>query len=178
MIAVTLLFAVLYAIKGGSGNVFKNWNKVRERSKVLNVLMGGKFLSTLIVFLFAALISGGQPELAIFIPLAWIIGVSPSMGEESGAIGRIGEAHGEYIEYFDRRYGILKGIQRGVFMGACMTVATGYVPFILFSLLFVPCTFIGQDIYYRITGKDSWVLAEPLIGALVYGLPMALWLGV
>ena len=44
------------------------------------------------------------------------------------------------------------------------------------SLLFVPSVFIGQEITYRLTGRDGWALSEPLIGALVFGLGVALWI--
>jgi len=112
--------------------------------------------------------------------LAWLAAVAPSMGEEHGAIGTSRHGWGDYVEHadsFGRIYGIKKGTQRGVWMGACMALATGFIPFIAFSLLFVPAVFIGQEIYYRITGNDSWVLSEPLIGAFVFGVPAALMVG-
>lgn len=186
-------FAISYALKGGSGNLFPWWDNLRHKNKITERIMDGKVISTLLVFAFALLATSvlvsdrgglyGVPEYSvILIPallfaLGWLVSVAPSMGEEHGAIGRIGKAWGPYIDKgFGRDYGIKKGIQRGVFIGACMALATGYIPFICFSLLFVPAVFIGQQLSWWILKRDGWVLSEPIIGALVYGIPTALWI--
>lgn len=173
------VFSVLYALKGGSGKtVFHNWNRVRAKNKILNFILDGKKLGFILAWLFIAAMTG-DIVLAFAVAAAWLLSVAPSMGEEHGAIGRWKHSWGDYIDYsdsFGRLYGVKKGIQRGVFIGACMALATGYVPFICFSLLFVPCVYVGQEVYYRITKRDSWVWSEPLIGAVVYGIPVALWL--
>lgn len=171
-----LVFAVLYAIKGGSGNLIPNWEKVRATNAVTERLMDGKVLSTVLLALIMFI-----PDVTIIehvlVTIMWLVSVAPSMGEEHGAVGRWKHAWGQYIDYgFGRMYGVKKAIQRGVFIGACMALATGFTPYICFSLLFVPAIFIGQELSYRILKKDGWTIAEPIIGALVYGIPTALWL--
>lgn len=191
---ITIIFAFLYALKGGSGkDIFPWWSKFRSKNKFTERLLDGKIISTAGAFLFALFfnveivsISGGAfgvPEYAVrFIPavlfaLGWLASVAPSMGEEHGAVGRISYWWGPYIDKgFGREYGIKKALQRGVWMGAIMALVTGYIPFICFSLLFVPSIFIGQEIVYRLTGRDGWSIAEPIIGALVFGLPCYFWL--
>lgn len=189
------IFGILYALKGGSGNILTWWDRVRATNKFTERLMDGKIISTIGAFLFALLfnvttvsVDGGAygvPEYAVhFWPAlvfagAWLLSVAPSMGEEHGAVGRIGNAWGEYVEYdedFGRSYGIKKAIQRGVWMGAIMAFATGYIWYIPASLLFVPAVFAGQQLGYMIFKRDGWVLSEPLIGAFVFGLPTYFWL--
>ncbi len=201
------IFALAYALKGGSGNFLKNWNEVRNRNAFLNRIMDGRVIGTILVFVFALVAFGdyqyhdalkGLPVYSInlisssLFAAAWLVGVAPSMGEEHGAVGRIGRAWGPYlawmpqIKHFDlmglrlfsytegREYGIKKAVQRGIFIGAAMALATGYVPYICFSLLFVPCVFIGQELSFRILKRDGWVISEPIIGAVVYGIPTAM----
>ncbi|NQZ14311.1 MAG: hypothetical protein HRT94_05760 [Alphaproteobacteria bacterium] len=188
---IMAIFAIMYAVKGGSGNVLKNWNEVRHRNKVFETLMDGKILSTIMAFVFGLIATAdltllknadGVPEYALNVlpaalfALGWLLSVAPSMGEEHGAVGRIGKAWGGYLDRgFDRDYGIKKAIQRGVFIGAVMALVTGYIPYICFSVFFVPCIFIGQELNYRVLRKEGWTLAEPIIGAVVYGIPSALW---
>ena len=195
-VIICVWFGFLYALKGGSGKtIFPWWAKLRATNAITERLLDGKVISTIGALLFALIasvdtvsIDGGAygvPEYAVnFLPAivfaaAWLAAVAPSMGEEHGAIGTTRHGWGEYVDYsqaFGRSYGIKKGLQRGVWMGACMALATGFTPYIAFSLLFVPAVFIGQEIYYRITGNDSWVLSEPLIGLTVFGIPTALWI--
>lgn len=190
---LTVIFcALLYALKGGSGPyLFKRWAELRATNKITERLMDGKVISTIGAFLLALIGTAdlvvllgerGVPEysahffVALKFAAAWLLSVAPSMGEEHGAIGRWKHAWGEYVELgLGRSYGVKKGIQRGVWIGAIMTLATGFIPYIWFSFLFVPCVFIGQELYYRVTGRDSWVLSEPIIGAVVYGVPTALY---
>lgn len=209
-IIICAFFTLLYAIKGGSGKtLFPWWKKLRETNAFTERLLDGKVISTIGAFLFGLVYTAhmvtpdggafGVPEYdldvmaaAKFALIGWLAAVAPSMGEENGAIGRVGHAWGEYLEWMPkvkdidffgqtlfsysegRMYGIKKGVQRGVWMGAMMAFALGSTVFIPYSLLYVPCVFIGQELYYRLTGKDSWVLTEPLIGLFVFGLPIAL----
>jgi len=121
----------------------------------------------------------------------WLLSVAPSMGEEHGAIGTTVRSWGPYVEWMPeekslklfgrtlwtypegRMYGIKKGIQRGIWIGAIMAAFTGYLPYIFWSLAFVPAVFVGQEIYWRVFKKNSWALSEPIIGALCYGIPTA-----
>lgn len=187
------IFAILFAIKGGSGNIFTNWNHVRQKNKLLNFLLDGKVLSTILVWIVITAWTA-DAILAVKIALAWLIAVAPSMGEEHGAIGRIGHAWGPYVQWMPtlerkelfgclftyregRMYGFKKALQRAVWIGAALTVATGYTPFILFALCcYVPAVFIGQQFNWMIFKSDGWTLAEPLIGLLVIGIPMALYI--
>lgn len=173
-----IICGFLYAIKGGSGNFLKNWNYVRAKNKILHRLLDGKVLSTLLFWVFITAVTGNG-LLGIFMALAWLAAVAPSMGEEHGAVGRWGYAWGPYIDHpekFGRRYGVNKSIHRGVWMGACFTVVTGFPLFLWFSLLYVPCVFIGQQINRWILKTDGWTLAEPIIGAIVIGAPLAYFL--
>lgn len=192
---IILFFGFAYALKGGSGaNIFPWWGRLRESNVILERLLDGKVISTLGVFLFSLFIltpvmvtisSGefGVPEYdldfmaSLLIAAAWLLSVAPSMGEEHGAIGDHKEAWGQYVtnEDFGRLYGVKKGIQRGVWMGAFMALATGYLPFVCFSLLFVPCVCVGQILNRIILKQRGWTLAEPIIGAVVFGAPTALW---
>lgn len=205
-----VVFAFLYAIKGGSGPyVFEWWNKIRHTNAITERLLDGKVISTIGAFVFALIATADlvtlngdrgvaeytvNTEIALKIAAAWLLSVAPSMGEEHGAVGTTQLAWGDYLRWMPdqrrikifgkvifsylegREYGVKKAVQRGVWIGALMTLATGYIPFILFSFLFVPCVFAGQELYYRLTkqkGPVSWVLSEPIIGGVVYGLPMA-----
>lgn len=157
--------------------VLPKWNIWRDSSPVIDRLMDGKVLSTALLCGLCLALFGFEIE-SLLIPAAWLLSVSPSIGEEHGAVGRIGHTWGEYVDtrIFNREYGIKKALQRGVWMGACMTAATGFVPFIFTSLLFIPSIFIGQELNYRILKEDGWTLAEPLIGAAVFGFGFALML--
>ena len=170
-------FALLYALKGGSGkDIFPWWSKLRATNRITERLLDGKVISTSLLFVVSLFVTLDILTSLVF-SAAWLAAVAPSMGEEHGAIGRYKKAWGDYLDYpdsFGRMYGVKKGLQRGVWMGACMVLATGYIPYICFSLLFVPCVFIGQELYFRLYKTDSWVLSEPLIGAIVFGIPTAL----
>lgn len=195
------VFAVLYALKGGSGpHLFKNWAYVREKSDFYDRLLDGKVISTILAFITVALFTTSFPDLqtaqdwgvvkillmtpALF-ALGWLVSVAPSMGEEHGAIGTSQGGWGQYVvavypgterKAFGRGYGVKKGIQRGIFIGAVMAAFTGFLPFVLWSLAFVPMVFIGQELYFRWKGQNSWVLSEPLIGLFCYGMPTAQWI--
>ena len=168
-----LLFALAYALKGGVLEQFKNYERVRESSRVLSVLLYSKFLSCIPV-----LIAGIIYSLEWWIPLAilaaWLIAIAPSMGEEHGAVGDYKGALDGYlkrgISERGRSYDLKKAPQRGVWMGACFAVALWNPVFILTSLLFVPCIWIGQSLNYLILRERGWTLAEPLIGAFCIGL--------
>lgn len=184
-----VFFAIVYSIKGGVLERFKNYDRVAERSKILAFLLGGKFLSTLMVLLFGLMMFPFWWQ-AVALAIAWLIAVAPSMGEEHGAIGYfttrfwrlydnkkdafIGcfiELDGYNKTHRGRIYDIKKGFQRGVWMGAFMAVAMTSLVFIPLSLLFVPLVFIGQTLNRLILKRDGWTLAEPLIGAVLFGVP-------
>jgi hypothetical protein len=172
---IIVFFSMMYAVKGGSGNIFKNWDSIRARNEVLDRLLDGKVLSTLLIWSVVTALTANGWEGAKW-AAAWLLAVTPSMGEEHGAIGRLKKSWGPYINKgFGRSYGIKKGLQRGVWMGACMAVATGFTPFLWASLLFVPTVFIGQEINWHLYQTNGWRAAEPLIGAVVFGVPAALY---
>lgn len=177
----SLICAVLYAIKGGSGNILKNWNKVREKSRILDRILDGKFLSTFLMGVFSIFITQ-DGVLTLALMAAWLVAVSPSMGEEHGAIGDHKGMLPAYLErditVRGRKYDVKKGIQRGVWMGAAFTLVTGYTGFIVASLLFVPCVYIGQCLNRIVLKVPGWTLAEPLIGGIVIGVPLGIYLGV
>lgn len=177
-----ILCGILYAIKGGSLAYFvKGWNKIREESLIFDVLLDGKVLSTVGAIILGAVGTGNVTD-GVMIGLAWLIAVSPSMGEEHGAIGDYKGALPNYLErdmtVRGRKYDVKKGIQRGVFMGAAFALATGFTGFIVASLLFIPCVYIGQSLNRLILKVPGWTLAEPLIGGIVIGVPLGIYLGV
>lgn len=153
------IFAIAYLFKGGQ------FNNYLEK---LPDAFGGKFFAAIIIFIFCAAVTSDWVHGLIF-TTAWLLAVSPSMGEEAGAIGRIGHWWGKYRERgFDRRHGVLKGVQRGAWMGAVFTVAgatTLSIP--IMALGFPLAHFIGQEIYYRIHKEDNWKYAEIIVGALL-----------
>lgn len=152
-----LAFACMYALKGDQ---FK--------------IRAGRLLSILLAFA-VPFFDTGDWVFATKIAAAWCVGVFPSMGEEAGAIGRWGYWWGKYKERgFSRSYGVKKALQRGCWLGACFTIATGSVLFLpAMSFGFVVLHFVGQDIYYRIWKSDDWKYSEPMIGALL-GVCLAL----
>jgi hypothetical protein len=65
-------------------------------------------------------------------------------------------------------YGVLKGVQRGAWMGAVFTVAgatTLSIP--IMAIGFPLAHFIGQEIHWRIFKKDDWKYSEAIVGALL-----------
>jgi len=172
-----LIFAIAYAIKGGWIGKIQGWDAWRKsQPKALSMILDGKFIAGLIVFVFI-LLSSFDPIYSLVMLTAWLLAVSPSMGEEAGAIGRYGHWWGDYHDavysdtskpVFNRSYGVLKGVQRGVWMGAVFTVAGATALSIpIMGLGFVAAHFIGQELYFRLHGRDSWAYSEPLVGALI-----------
>lgn len=170
-------FSLLYAIKGGQGAyIFKNWTKIKSKNKILDRALSGKVLSTLGVAVLAFL--SFDLYYAVSLPLAWLAAVSPAVGAEHGAVGDYKGWWGEYnLKQFGRRAGIIKAVMRGTWMGACFSIVTLNALFLWASLLFVPCVFAGQCLNRLILKDKGWTLAEPLIGAVVFGIPYALWGG-
>lgn len=170
LILCILFFAALYAIKGGWLGKIPGFNGFMRSNKVLDFVLDGTRLSSLLAGLFAGQFMPA-PQAALF-GLAWFVGVMVSMGEEAGAIGRAGRSWGPYIEWLGgkgRAFGWKKGVQRFVFMGALLALATGYTGFIVAGA-FVPVIYwLGSTLHYLIHRKDSWAYAEPAVGAL-FGL--------
>jgi|AKVG01.1.fsa_nt_gi hypothetical protein len=191
-ILTILTFALAYTIKGGSlkhaSPQYGEWKEAfRSKSWWHDRILDGKVFSTLIVFAYSLLLysdyqgmEGAIPQFdlnvwpALGVAFAWLIAVAPSMGEENGAIGHMKGAWGFYIDSgAGREYGVKKAIQRGVFMGAAMAVATGDTTFILASLAYVPIVFIGQEINRRFNLGVGWALTEPAKGAIIFGVSFA-----
>lgn len=179
-----LVFSIAYLVKGGQ------FNKYLDK---LPSFIGGKFFAALIIFIFCAAVTSDWVHGLIFCA-AWLLAVPPSMGEEAGAIGRWKFWWGDYkdaiyppshrntgMPVFDRRYGILKGVQRGAWMGAVFTVAGATTSYIagetiaisnvfsipIMALGFPLAHFIGQEIHWRIHGSDNWKYSEVLVGFLL-----------
>lgn len=184
-----LAFSALYSIKGGW-----HWNipglKALDHG-VVGFILDGTRLSSIL----AAIYIGHHADMqtGLLFGLAWFIGVCMSMGEEAGAIGRWGSAWGPYLKWMPETtfyrvpkplkpvlgrdvfpiqegqlYGWKKGLQRGVFLGALLTLATGYTPFILAGASFPVAYFLGSSLTYLITKRPkSWTCAEPIYGAII-----------
>lgn len=185
-IVYIITFAIAYMVKGGWLGKIKAVHDFEQKSWLSGRMVDGKVLSTIIIFVLG-LMSYDITQGFIW-SVAWLLAVAPSMGEEAGAIGRTDKWWGDYKDavypeghykqgqmVFDRRYGILKGVQRGAWMGAVFTVAgatTLSIP--IMGLGLVAAHFIGQELYFRIHKQgQSWAYAEPLVGALI-GLCVAL----
>lgn len=194
MIVLTILiFAGLYAIKGGALGLVPRWSTLTKTNAITRFALDGTRLAAVLAGLFIAL-QVDKTTGALF-ALAWFIGTIPSMGEEAGAIGTYRRHWGPYLqwmpqaksllklrgkEWFVREgvtFGWKKGAQRGVWMGASLALATQDTAFIWAGLAFPLCHFAGQSLYYAIHKDDSWAYAEPLIGA-VFGIAAAHWMGV
>ncbi len=172
-----LIFSLAYSIKGGLLGRYKPFEDWRDANIPK---FGGKFFSA---FLMAVLflVQGEGIEYALIWLVAWLLAVTPSMGEEAGAIGRWNHWWGDYRfavypfghakagkQVFNRSYGVLKGVQRGAWMGAmfcCAGATTLSIP--IMAIGFVAAHFLGQEAYYRIHKSDSWVYVEPVVGALL-----------
>lgn len=193
-----LYFGAMYAIKGGWLGMIPGVKDLRKRNKFFDRLLDGKVASSIGVFAFMAialhlqigkLVPIGLPWYSIYLvtpaafTAAWLIAVSPSMGEEAGACGRWGYWWGDYKDaiyppghedagkpVFDRMYGWKKALQRGVWLGVPFALVTDLPIFIFLGLLFPVLHFAGQQIYYWIHGGNSWKYAEPLIGAICIGI--------
>jgi len=182
-----LIFATAYMVKGGWLGKIQSINDLRTKNKIADRFLDGKLLGVLLVFLFVLFDKNDFLDALVF-ALAWILAVHPSMGEESGAIGRIGAAWGQYIKWMPtvkpyrifgrdlfyytegRWYGLNKALQRGAWIGAVFTVAGATILSIpIMGIGFVAAHFVAQELYWRIHGKDSWAYAEPIIGFL-FGL--------
>mgnify|MGYP006446641313 CR=1 FL=1 len=183
------VFAFAFMTKGSNtGIVLPAWadlkNKLRDKSWWWDRALDGKVLSTAIVFVYGLIFyadfqgfnTDSIPEYDLsFIPAlalaaGWLIAVAPSMGEEYGSMLNTGP-YVKHSEDFGREYGIKKTIQRGVFMGAAMTLATGSVAFIWASLAYMPIAFIALNAgkKYNFSG---WGWSELFVGAICFGVPM------
>jgi uncharacterized membrane protein YjdF len=175
------IFSIAYMVKGGWLGKIRSIHDLRDKNKIADRLLDGKLLGVLLVFLFVFFDKADFLDALIY-TVAWILAAHPSMGEEAGAIGRTDKWWGDYKDavypaghykqgqnVFDRRYGILKGVQRGAWIGAVFTCAgatTLSIP--IMGLGFVAAHFIGQELYFRIHKQgQSWAYAEPIIGSLL-----------
>ena len=144
-------FALAYTLKGGQFP----W-------------VNGRALALVVVGVVVAYLTR-DPYLVPAAMVAWVVGVYPSMGEEAGAVGRWGYWWGKYKDLgFTRSYGVKKALQRGAWMGAAFTLVTGSMVFIpVLTAGFALSHFLGQELYFRIHGKDDWKYSEVAIGALI-----------
>ena len=186
-----LFFAAMYAIKGGWLGVLFDVDKASEKHWFLDFALEGAYLSGFLVsvfmlFAFAAQVGWSDTGDAVYefravgvcllIGLAWFVGVRPSMGEEAGAVGDYKEAWGEYIDHgFGRAYGVKKCLQRGIYMGALLTLVTGFTGFIIAGASMPLVYFIGNCLGRWINSERGWSYAEPLFGA-VFGCAFSSYL--
>lgn len=156
--------SILYAIKGGQLGHIPGFNKLREDGILLDSILDGKILSSL-----GAWIIFG-PAVAI----AWLAGVAPKMGR---IVGNVGGYRGNWDAderpgAGDVREGWKLGIQRGVFMGAMLALATGNVWFIVAGSLFPATAWLGVSIEQYRTKRivADWHWHEVIFGAAI-GIP-------
>lgn len=170
-----IIFTLLYSIKGGW-----HWRIPKLKSLdhgVMGFFLDGTRLSSILALIYIAVMAD-DPIKGLLFGLAWFVGIMMSMGEEAGAVGRYGHAWGPYIDKgFGREYGVKKALQRGVFLGALLTLATGFTPFIVAGATFPIVYFAGSTLTYLIEKRpQSWPYAEPIYGAMI-GIAAYLWLG-
>ncbi|MDB5490368.1 MAG: putative rane protein [Micavibrio sp.] len=168
-----LVMVLLYPIKGGQHVTVKFREKTSAisgwKGKIIREIVDGHNLSAILF---------GLITMSLPAALAWYIGCKPSLGEEVPAIGGI---RGNWVHEgtTDRiltgseskaiRISALKrGLQRGVFMGACIAFALNDRNFILAGATWPLCVFIGISIsqLYRNAIATGWRTYE-----IVYGLP-------
>lgn len=175
-----IFFAFMVAIKGGLiGHIAKwfgkedQWKKFQKMNFVFDFISEGKFISAVLSGVFIGFHSGWL--VGLLFAVAWWLGWVMSLGEEIGAIGRLGHNWGDYVEWLGskegRKFGWKKGLHRGVFLGACLVLATYSIPhneiIVIACALFPAIYFLGNEIYYRVNKSDSWFYSEFLYGALI-----------
>ena len=168
------LFSVLYALKGGwHARLFPKLLEFMKRNPVADFFLDGTRLSTALCATALAPLAGVQT--ACIFAVAWLLAVAPSVGEEAGGIGDYKENWGPYAENFEDSYAWKKGLQRGAYAGALLSLASGYTGFILAGLSFPAVYFAGSSVYRYFHGRRSWAYAEPLYGGIM-GIAAAMWL--
>ena len=141
---------------------------------------------------------------ALSFAIGWIVSIAPSIRNETDAIWGQGEyikwmpklidikvpkflanntSHtgDHYLTYIEgRAYGIKKAVQRGMFIGGIMTIATSFVPFLYFSLFYVPILWSLSVVMklFKVNSPHTraWVASEYVIGAILYGIPTGMWI--
>lgn len=179
MIICTIFFALMVSIKGGlvghiaaQFGLAEQWAKITS-GKYTGFISEGKVISGVL----SAIFIGVQTDwlVGLLFGVAWFVGWVMSVGEEIGAVGRIGHNWGPYVEWLGadkgREFGWKKGLHRGVFLGACLVLAMYSIPanevIIIACALFPAIYFLGNEIYYRINKTDSWFYSEFLFGAVI-----------
>lgn len=173
-------FSFMVALKGGLiGHVFKQfgkeekWKAFKEQNIVTNFVLDGSFLSAVASGFFIGAHTGWL--VGLLFAIAWFTGWAMSIGEEVGAIGRLKLNWGPYVKWLGaseaREFGWKKGLHRGTFLGACLSLAMYSIAhneiIILVAALFPATYFLGNEIYYRIHKSDSWFYAEFIFGAII-----------
>ncbi|MET3414769.1 hypothetical protein [Methylobacterium sp. 1030] len=174
-----LVFAALMAIKGGWLGRIPGWTAFQNSNMATERIFDGSIISACLAGLYVGMIH--DPLAGVAFALAWFTGNAPSMGEEAGAIGTYRRGWGDYVEAgFPRSMGWKKGLQRGVFLGACLTLPTFLDDpspwFILAGALFPAVYWAGQSLHYAFHKTDSWAYAEPIYGAAL-GIAAISYLG-
>lgn len=168
-----------------------SWQMVAPKlsSRIVDRLLDGKILSSIGFGLLVALhgaeyhgfINGGPSyDLAItagaVAALGWLAGVAPKMGRIVGDIGGYrGNWNADQEQYIRSEAraaainGWKAGVQRGVFMGAMLTLATDNLWFIVAGAAYPATVYLGVSIQQKITGKYAadWHWHELLFGAVI-----------
>lgn len=155
VISCAVVCAFLYALKGGD---------------VAKRLPYGRITSSILFGVAIALVNLDIIE-GLLAGVGWGLGVSPSLGEEAGAVGGFKGAWGEYIEKgFGRSYGIKHCLQRGVWTGAMIALGlqSGFTGLIVAGAAMVPLYWIGISIRQlpkNVPINQPWDIGEWLYGA-------------
>jgi len=133
-----LLFTACYFIKGGALGKIHAYRLIEKKNKYYAAILDGSYISS---FLMAAFIN---PVFALF----WFIGNSPDIGDAA------------------RNWKL--GVQRGIFLGACLTFATGLTGgpniWLIIAGATFPIWYIGS---LKLTHGMTWMWAEIVFGAVL-----------
>lgn len=174
-----LAFSALYLIKGGAHFRIPVIGNAAQKP-FFRYVFDNRLLSSLLCI--PVCIIAGLPEWqAVIVAAAWFVANLPSIGEEIGAIGGYkgnwpSESEEDYV-ILTKAGGWKKGIQRGVFTGAVLSLFAWNPLIVMAGALFPIIVWCSYSVTQLITGKvrneEGWVLYEALFGAalgLAFGL--------
>ncbi len=176
-----VIFSLLHMIKGG---LLVSIPAVENAIKkpVFKYVFDGKIVSSLVCI--PVCILAGFPEWqAMIFAAAWWVSMSPSLGEEIGAIGGykgvwLDLDGNEDYTIKNTEGGWKKGVQRGIFTGAILSLAAWNPLLVIAGATFPVCVWCGISIGQLYSGNiqehKGWRIYEGIFGAAI---GLAFWMG-